>query len=83
MVQVGDLVRLKALPAGFDQWQSGRMTEVFRCCLGRVYRVDEIDAQGLFVLDVSADIDSLFGDFMNDIRVEEECLEVIVRSDEC
>ncbi len=50
---------------------------VFRHCLGRTYRVEEIDSQGMFVLDVSADIDSLFGGFMNDIRVEAEFFERI------
>ncbi|MGH7771824.1 MAG: hypothetical protein ACREQA_06260 [Candidatus Binatia bacterium] len=44
--------------------------QVFRFCLGRSYRVDEIDEQGLLVLDVSADIDRRFGGFMNDIRLE-------------
>jgi hypothetical protein len=35
--------------------------------LGRTYRIAEIDERGLFVLDVSADIDHQFGGFMNDI----------------
>ena len=83
MVQVGDLVRFAALPPGFDQWEEGRTTEVFRYCLGRVYRVAEFDIQGLCVLDVSRDIDPVFGDFMNDIRVAEECLEVIAQPDKC
>lgn len=82
MVQVGDWVRFKALPSGFDQWQPAWPgSEVFRYCLGRVYRVTELDPQGLFVLDVSADIDPVFGGFMNDIRVEKDCLEVIAKRD--
>jgi hypothetical protein len=82
MMRVGDLVRLRALPPGFDQWEPGTTTEVFRHCLGRVYRVSEVDPQGLFVLDVTADIDPLFGGFMNDIRVEAECLEAVTEPDE-
>ena len=77
MVQAGDFVRLKTLPPGFDCWQPGEGKEIFKYCLGRVYRVHEIDEWGFVVLDVSADIDPLFGGFMNDIRVEEECLEVV------
>jgi hypothetical protein len=48
---------------------------VFEFCLGRTYRVHEIDGQGFFVLDVSADIDHRFGGSMNDIRLEPEFLE--------
>jgi len=50
---------------------------VFEFCLGRVYRINEIDSQGLFVLDVSADLDHRFGGLMNDIRLEAEFLEEI------
>lgn len=50
---------------------------VFEFCLGRMYRIEEIDSQGSFVLDVSADIDHRFGGFMNDIRLEEEFLEEV------
>ena len=42
-----------------------------------MYRVEEIDTQGLFVLDVSTDIDRRFGGYMNDIRVEEAYLEAV------
>lgn len=54
-----------------------RESSHFEFCLGRTYRVDELDSQGLFVLDVSADIDHRFGGFMNDIRLEAEFLEEI------
>jgi hypothetical protein len=67
----GDLVRFEILP----DWVSKLPIEsqrVFRYCLGRTYTVDEIDQNGLLVLDVSKDIDKLFGGFMNDIRVEPE-----------
>ena len=76
MVQVGDWVRLKALPSGVEKLPRVSQ-EVFRYCLGRTYRVEEIDTQGLFVLDVSADVDRRFGGYMNDSRVEEENLEVV------
>ena len=51
--------------------------QVFRFCLGRTYRVDEIDRNGLFVLDASPDIDRRFGGLMNDIRLEAEYLQEI------
>lgn len=41
------------------------------------YRIEEIDSRGLFVLDVSADIDDRFGGRMNDIRLEAEFLEEV------
>ena len=77
MVRPGDWVRLAALPPGVDTLPPESQA-VFRFCLGRTYCVIEIDSQELFVLDVSADIDPRFGGYMNDIRVEEEYLEVIL-----
>jgi hypothetical protein len=50
---------------------------VFGFCLGRIYRVREIDGQGLAVLDFSADIDHRFGGILNDIRLEAEFLEEV------
>jgi len=50
---------------------------VFEFCLGRTYRIEESDTQGLFVLDVSADTDERFGGFRNDIRLEAEFLEEV------
>jgi hypothetical protein len=50
---------------------------VFRFCLGSTYRVVEIHESGLFVLDVSKDIDRRFGGSFNDIRLEAEFLEEI------
>src|SRR5439155_998185 len=72
----GDGVRLKDLPPGVVKLPRVSQ-EVFRYCVGRTYRVEEIDSQGLFVLDVSADVARRFGGYMNDIRVEEEYLEVV------
>jgi hypothetical protein len=77
MIKVGDTVKFKALPP----WVDGLPDEsrrVFKFCVGRFYQISEIDAKGLFVLDVSKDIDQRFGGFMNDIRLEEEYLEETV-----
>ena len=66
--------------AKMPDWVTGLPADsrrVFEFCLGRTYRVTEIDAHGLFVLDVSKDIDQRFGDFGNDIRLEGEFLEEI------
>ena len=48
---------------------------VFEYCFGRTYLIEEIDSQGLFVLDVSVDTDKRFGGVCNDIRLEAEFLE--------
>ena len=74
MIRAGDRVQFKALPPGVAALPPESQA-VFAYCLGRTYRVTEIDGQGLFVLDVSPDIDPLFGGYKNDIRVEAECLE--------
>jgi len=76
MIQVGSNVKFAKMP----EWASQLSEEsrlVFEFCLGRTYRVDEIDSHGLFVLDVSGDIDHRFGGFMNDIRLEAEYLELV------
>jgi hypothetical protein len=51
---------------------------VFEFCLGRLYRVEKVDEHGLFVLDVSGNVDRRFGGFRNDIRLEAEFLEEIL-----
>ena len=71
MAQVRDFVRLEAPPPWALQLPEASQ-RVFRFCVGRMYRVEEIDERGLLVLDVSLDIDERFGGFMNDIRVEPE-----------
>jgi hypothetical protein len=48
---------------------------IIEFCVGRVYSIVEIDENGLYVLDVSSDIDSRFGGRFNDLRVEAEFLE--------
>ena len=76
MVQPGDWVRLKTLPPWVDLLPQ-ESQEVFRFCVGRIYRVDEINEHGLIVLDVSSDIDKKFGGYRNDIRVEETYIDVV------
>ena len=71
MAKVGQRVKLAKLPP----WVSELPKEsqcVFEFCVGRVFTVAEIDQHGLLVLDVSQDVDTRFGGFMNDIRVEPE-----------
>jgi hypothetical protein len=75
-IKVGDRVAFIVLPPWVDQLPDESQA-VFRLCVGRIYPVDEIDEQGLLVLDVSADVDDLFGGYMNDIRVEPEYVERI------
>jgi len=75
MIHPGSLVRFARMPHWVvDLPEESR--RVFEYCLGRVYRVEEVDAHGLYVLDVSADVDERFGGFRNDIRLEAEFLEV-------
>ena len=76
MIQPGSIVRFARMP----EWVVNLPDEsrrVFELCLGRTYRIEEIDAQGLFVLDASADVDERFGGFMNDIRLEAAFLDVL------
>lgn len=65
----GDYVRIDTLPPAIERLPEESL-RVFQFCLGRVYRVDEIDAHGCLVLDVSEDIDKQFGGYMNDVRIE-------------
>jgi hypothetical protein len=69
MIQAGDFVTFETMPLWVSELPE-ESQRVFRFCLGRTYRVDEIDERGLLVLDVSGDIDPKFGGFMNDIRLE-------------
>lgn len=73
MIQAGSLVIFVTMPPGIETLPE-ESRRVFRFCLGRTYRVEEIDRWGLVILDVSADIDHLFGGFMNEIHVEPEFL---------
>ena len=71
MIVVGDCVILSVLPEWVEQLPE-ESQRVFRFCVGRVYSIVEIDSNGLYVLDVSKDIDELYGGYMNDIRVEKD-----------
>lgn len=76
MIRPGSTVRFCKMP----EWVPLLPTEsrrVFEFCLGRIYLVEEIDLNGLFVLDVSGDVDERFGGICNDIRVEADFLEEI------
>jgi hypothetical protein len=78
MIQAGSRVRFSKVP----EWVASLPEEsrrVFEFCLGRVYVVEEVDEQGLFVLDVSGDVDQRFGGCRNDIRVEVEFLDELPR----
>lgn len=77
MITKGSRVKLATMPI----WIASLPEEsqrIFRFCLGRTFRVEEIDRNGLFVLDVSKDVDFEFGGFKNDIRVEVEYLEEVL-----
>ena len=76
MIQPGSRVRFSKMP----EWVvnlSAESRRVFEYCHGRIFRVVEIDSNGLYVLDVSPDIDHRFGGFGNDVRLEAEFLEEI------
>ena len=65
------VLSLRVLPPWVDRLpEEGR--EVFRFCVCRAFSVTETDHNGLLILDVSADVDTMFGGYMNDIRVEPE-----------
>lgn len=76
MIQPGTSVRFSKWPSWVDELPE-ESRRVFEFCFGRTYQVVEIDPNGLCVLDVSADLDSGFGGFMNDIRLEPEYLEPV------
>jgi len=77
MITQGSRVKLATMPS----WVASLPEEsqrVCRFCLGRTYQVEEIDERGLFVLNVSEDVDARFGGYLNDLRVEVEYLEEVV-----
>ena len=81
MLRAVDRVRFNAIPPDIAT-QDEQARAIFRFFLGRVYPVAEtylLPRTGILlrVLDVSADIDHRFGAFMNDIRVEDEYLDVV------
>lgn len=80
MITVGDTITLMRRPPWVDQLPP-ESRQVFDHCVGRSYRVTEIDSNGLLLLDVSHDVDHRFGGFMNDIRVEQEFVEACGHSE--
>jgi len=76
MIQSGSTVRFARMP----EWVADlpdKSRRVFEFRLGPTYRIGEIDCHGLFVLDVSTDIDKRFGSFGNDLRLEAGFLEEV------
>ena len=78
MITPGTIVRLIVTPPWVDQLPE-ESRKVFEYCVGRSYRVEEIDSNGLLVLDVSSDVDTRFGGLANDLRVEAQFVEEVVR----
>jgi hypothetical protein len=76
MIQAESIVRFAKMPDWVMQLPE-ESKRVFDYCFGRTYRVESIDSHGLYVLDVSADIDDRFGGRLNDIRLEAEFLEEV------
>lgn len=70
---IGDRVVLVSLPKGLDRLPADTQ-RAFQVCLNRHYAVIDITEDGLYVLDVSKDVDPIIGGKYNDIRVEEEHL---------
>ena len=73
MIKPGTTVKFVKMPDWVSKLPQ-RSRKVFQFCLGRTYQVDEIDENGLCVLDVSADVDPRFGGYLNDIHLEPEFL---------
>lgn len=76
MIKPGSIVKFSRMPEWVGQLPE-ESRHVFQFCFGRTYRVEEIDENGLFVLDVSADINHWFGGRFNDIRLEVEFLDEV------
>ncbi len=77
MIKAGDWVTLAKLPSWVSELPS-ESQEVIRFCLGKTYRVEDVDERGQIVLDVSNEVDQRFGGFRNDIRVEPEYVELVL-----
>jgi len=78
VIKPGDIVVFDELPRWVSQLTAASQA-VFRHCLGRPYRVVEIDEQGLAVLDVSGDVDVAFGGRFNDLRLEQELVRKVAQ----
>jgi len=73
MIESGDLVSFETMPSWVAELPE-ESRRVFHACLGKPFRVEEIDEDGQCVLDVSELIDPMFGGFNNDLRLEPEFL---------
>ena len=73
-IRVGDEVVLKSIPPWVNKL-SKVSQEIFKYCVGRSFRVEEINEHNLLILDIKDDVDKVFGGYMNDIRVESEYVE--------
>jgi hypothetical protein len=74
-ITIGSWVRLTTLPPWTERMPE-ESQRVIRHCVGRVFRVDEITPEGLLVLDVSAEVDPVFGGTGNDLRVETDLVTI-------
>ncbi len=77
---VGDRVRLTVLPPWVPQLPLSSQG-VFRHCVGKAFRIVEIDEHGHLVLDVSREVDAFAGGTHHDIRVEPDFVERVPRVD--
>jgi hypothetical protein len=68
-LRAGDRARLVRIPPWATRADDGARA-LLEHCLGGVYRVIEVDAQGRLVLDVSEVADKRFGHFDAELRVE-------------
>jgi hypothetical protein len=73
-INVGDTVVLKKLPPWIKKLPK-ESQDIITYCVGRSFRVEQIDEQNLLILDIHNVVDKMFGGFMNDIRVESEFVE--------
>ena len=73
MIQAGNRVRFVKMPDWVPELPEESL-RIFEFCLGRIYLVKEVEERGLCVVDVSPEVDERFGGFMNDLRIEEDCL---------
>ena len=76
MIESGQWVCFSSLPTWVERLPI-ESQDVFRFCLGKRFRVDEITDDGLLALDVSEWVDPVFGGRFNDIRVEPEHVTVV------
>lgn len=69
--EIGDWVKFEAPPPWTTRLPS-ESQQLIEFCTGKAFRIDEIRADGLLVLDVSWHADDHFGGSFHDLRVEPE-----------